>query len=109
MPIHAGKGGAGGRADNNDLNAAVALQRLLWSIDGAYTEDGDGLPGWRGCSIRPPVGSGSEWLITMRGDDETGKLVAFVSGFSLEDALRRALAGLVAGSLKWKEDTWNGK
>lgn len=103
------KGSAADRADRGDLNAAVAFQRLLWQVDGAYEDDGDGLPGWRGMSVRPPPGIGQEWLVTMRGDDETGKVVAFVSGFTLEEALRRALAGLIAGNLKWKEDNWNGR
>lgn len=62
----------------------------------------------RGMTVRFPDGVRGEYLVVMKADGAQGAQVAFVSSDTLLDAIRKAVASLENGSLKWKEDKYAG-
>jgi hypothetical protein len=58
-----------------------------------------------GFSIRGPRGRGDEFLVVVKGLDESGQpLVAFHSAMELGECLRGVEARISNGTLKWRSD-----
>lgn len=60
-----------------------------------------------GFSVKAPVGSGGDFLITVRGFDEEGApVVGFHGSVDLLDAICGAQNRVQNGTMKWKPDEW---
>lgn len=95
-----------GAADNRDSKAREAIQQGLWALDmwaDKWRESGLEVTG---LAMRAPKSEGDDWLCTIRAFTEEGKVVAFEAAETAEECLRRSLAKLLNGDLKWRVDKY---
>lgn len=59
-----------------------------------------------GLSIRFPARVGFDWLVIVRAEKPDGRVVAFVQGRTLFDALEAFVQGVTDGSLRWQADQY---
>jgi hypothetical protein len=59
-----------------------------------------------GLNCKAPTADRSDWLITVKAVVEGETCIAFVSGFTLAQALDRAVRDFASLKLKWKKDDY---
>lgn len=57
-------------------------------------------------SIRLPDDDHADYLMVVRGRNGDGQVVGFTSSDTLRDTVRRGIASLENGTLKWQEDKY---
>lgn len=59
-----------------------------------------------GLTCKAPNEGRSDWLLTIRATVNGEKVIAFMSGYTLAEALDKALRDFAAGKLRWKVDSY---
>lgn len=60
----------------------------------------------KGLRFRPPFGEGDQWLGVVTADIEGVPKVGFVSDETFASTVRKAVAMLENGSMKWRDDEY---
>jgi len=55
--------------------------------------------------LKPPAYKGGKWLVVLKGDIETGHVVAFHKGTTALQAIAGALQRVFTGHVDWREET----
>jgi len=59
-----------------------------------------------GMTCKAPTPDRSDWMVTIRATVNGEKVVAFMSGYKLSQAVDKALRDFAAGKLKWRVDDY---
>jgi hypothetical protein len=93
---------AGRRRTDSVQGVGMAMQALDENLDKL---DAKGVS-FDGMTCKAPTELRSDWLITVRATVNSEKVIAFMSGYTMAEAVDKALRDFAAGKLKWKVDDY---
>lgn len=99
--------------DGNAMASELAFQRQMLRMAEQYLRfEQVGSRLWsedvelRNITVRMPKAAGGEYLVVVRADVNDSACVAFESADTFAEVVRRVLAKLENGTVKWKDDQY---
>jgi hypothetical protein len=93
---------SGRRRVDSVQSVGMAMQALDENLDKL---DGKGVS-FDGVTCKAPTADRSDWLLTIRATVNGEKVIAFMSGYTLAEAMDKGLRDFAAGKLRWKVDSY---